>query len=433
MPRRGRKSGMRFIEDDRDRSLTFFKRRSGLFKAASDLSTLTGARVAMVLESENERFSSFGTPDAIPIVDAFLSGDVPTEYNTSEEQKTEVTNFQNEVFQLEKYKAVAEKRKKENTVRIKDIQGTSRVGKYAYGKDEDLDATELYEMLCKLSRVKQVIDGRFPTLLHHNHVEVVGMLRDPSLLQPTWWRSMPSRVATPPNYSPLSSSLPSFQHQPCSSSSSHPVLARSGSMLPNSVMLPSQHIQPKLQQHPMGPCGPSFMQNQAPPPKEYSPHNYHMHEIDINGNNSSPFSVSPILPSPGAQPSPLQTPPANGSSSLSVSLQFSYPLHLDYQQLSFNTEDCESMQPSQNYANVDSTTFHSHQPLHDSSLGLDIDLENTSGNIGQNGGGHNLQGLPMALKGNKWEGLMHESSTTRERSPSGDTRSNLDDLNFPWY
>ncbi|CAL4975327.1 unnamed protein product [Urochloa decumbens] len=409
MPRRGRRSGMRFIEDDRDRSLTFFKRRSGLFKAASDLSTLTGARVAMVLESENERFSSFGTPDAIPIVDAFLSGDVPTEYNTSEEQKTEVTNFQNEVFQLEKYKAVAEKRKKESTVRIKDIQGTSRVGKYAYGKDEDLDATELYEMLCKLSRVKQVIDGRFPTLLHHNHVEVAGMLRDPSLLQPTWWRSMPSRVATPPNYSPLSSSLPSFQHQPCSSSSSHPVLARSGSMLPNSVMLPSQHIQSKLQQHPMGPCGPSFMQNQAPPPKEYSPHNYHMHGIDINGNNSSPFSVSPYC---------LHQEPNH------------HPCKLHQQMVH---QDCESMQPSQNYANVDSTTFHSHQPLHDSSLGLDIDLENTSGNIGQNGGGHNLQGLPMALKGNKWEGLMPESSTTRERSPSGDTRSNLDDLNFPWY
>ncbi|CAL4948789.1 unnamed protein product [Urochloa decumbens] len=428
MPRRGRRSGMRFIEDDRDRSLTFFKRRSGLFKAASDLSTLTGARVAMVLESENERFSSFGTPDAIPIIDSFLSGDMPTESNTSEEQKIEVTNFQNEVFQLEKYKAVAEKRKKESTVRIKDIQESSRVGKYAYGKDEDLDATELYEMLCKLSRVKQVIDGRFPTLLHHNHVDVGGQLRDPSLLQPTWWRSMPSQVVTTPNYSPLSSSLPSFQHHQWSSSSSHQVLGRSGSMLPNSAMLPSQQIQPKLQQHLMGPCGPSFMQNQAPPPKEYSPHNYHMHEIDINGNNSSPFSMSPILPSPGAQQSPLQNPPTNGSSPLSVSPQLSYPLHLDYQQLSFNTENCESMHLPQNYANVGSTTFRS-----DSSLGLNIDLENSSANRGQNGSGHNLQGLPMAIQGNKWEGLMIESSTARERSPGGDTRSNLDELNFPWY
>ena len=68
---------MRFIEDGRDRSLTFFKRRSGLFKAASDLSTLTGTRVAMVLESEHGKFSSFGTPEASPILDAFLLGSAP--------------------------------------------------------------------------------------------------------------------------------------------------------------------------------------------------------------------------------------------------------------------------------------------------------------------------------------------------------------------
>jgi len=74
MPRRDRRSGVRFIEDGRYRSLTFFKRRSGLFKAASDLSTLTGARVAVVLESEHGKFSSFGTPEASPILDAFLLG-----------------------------------------------------------------------------------------------------------------------------------------------------------------------------------------------------------------------------------------------------------------------------------------------------------------------------------------------------------------------
>ncbi|CAO2183368.1 unnamed protein product [Urochloa humidicola] len=429
MPRQGRRSGMRFIEDDRDRSLTFFKRRAGLFKAASDLSTLTGARVALVLESENERFSSFGTPDAIPIVDAFLLGDVPTESNTSQEQKTEVTNFQNEVFQLEKYKSVAEKRKKESTARIKDIQETSRVAKYAYGKDELLDATELYEMLCKLSRVKQVIDDRFPTLLRHNHghLEVGSHLTDASLLYPAWWRSMPSQAATPPNYSPLASSLPSFQHHPLSSSSSHLVLARSGSLLP------SQHIQPKLQQHPIGPCAPSAMQLQATPPKDDCPRNYHMREININGNNTSPFLVSPILPSLGALPTSLQAPLANGSLPLSLSPQFSYPLHLDYQQLSFNEENCTSMHPPQKYENTSSTLFQSHEPLYDSSLGLNIDLESTSGNRGQNGGGHSLKGLSMAIQGNNWEGVMPESSMARERSASDDTRSNLDNLNFPWY
>ncbi|XP_066373820.1 pheromone receptor transcription factor-like [Miscanthus floridulus] len=114
MPRRARRSGVKFVEDDRDRSLTFFKRRSGLFKAASDLSALTGARVAMVLESETGKFSSFGTPKAGPIVDSFVLGNAPIDSNSSEEDKARITSLQNELFQLEKAKAIEDKRKYEN-------------------------------------------------------------------------------------------------------------------------------------------------------------------------------------------------------------------------------------------------------------------------------------------------------------------------------
>jgi hypothetical protein len=85
---------VRFIEDDRDHSLTFFKRCSGLFKAASDLSALTGARVAMVLESETRKFSSFSTPKAGPIVDSFVSGNAPIDSDTSEEDKARITSLQ---------------------------------------------------------------------------------------------------------------------------------------------------------------------------------------------------------------------------------------------------------------------------------------------------------------------------------------------------
>ncbi|CAO2203969.1 unnamed protein product [Urochloa humidicola] len=179
MPRRARRSGVRFIEDERDRSLTFFKRRSGLFKAASDLSALTGARVAMVLESENEIFSSFGTPKADTIIDAFLSGDVPTEFDTSEQQKAEIINLQNELFQLEKDKAMEDKMKNEHMMWVKEIKETSRMAKYVYGNLENFDATELSEMYHELSRIKQEINGRFP-----------------------WWRSMPSHVVTLPKYYP---------------------------------------------------------------------------------------------------------------------------------------------------------------------------------------------------------------------------------------
>jgi hypothetical protein len=84
MARRGRRSGVRFIENDRDRSLIFFKRRTSLDKATTDLSTITGVRVAIVLESENGRFSSFGTPATDPIVDAFCYGKHPMGYPEEE-------------------------------------------------------------------------------------------------------------------------------------------------------------------------------------------------------------------------------------------------------------------------------------------------------------------------------------------------------------
>ena len=53
MPRRERRSGVAYINDDKERDGSFFKRRSGLFKSAANLSVLTGARVVVILEASN--------------------------------------------------------------------------------------------------------------------------------------------------------------------------------------------------------------------------------------------------------------------------------------------------------------------------------------------------------------------------------------------
>ncbi|CAO2165533.1 unnamed protein product [Urochloa humidicola] len=431
MPRR-RRSGVRFIEDDRDRSLTFFKRRYGIFKAASDLSTLTGARVAMVLESENEKFSSFGTPDASPIVDAFLSGDAPIEFDTSEEKKAKITNLQNELFQLEKDKAMEDKREKENIVWTKEIHDTSRIAKYVYGKEEDLDSTELYEMYRELSRIMQEIKDRLPTILHHNHVEVGGRLRDPSLLQPTWWRSIHSQVMMPMKYFQWTPSQASFQQHP-GSSSSHPVLARSDSSCPHSSMLSSQKmlVQPQVLQHPLVQCAPSMVQLQAPPPKEAYP--YHVHGLHISGNNSQRSSLSHVSRSPPPQPSSLQTPPSNDSSPLALSLKFSPPMHLESQQLPYNPHNNNSLEPPQNYANARSSLTSSHQPFYGSSLELNFELGNTSDNGGQIDGGHNKEfDLSTSQQVDDWSEVMPESPCVRESYNDENAGSNLGDLNFPW-
>ncbi|KAJ6690425.1 hypothetical protein OIU85_006666 [Salix viminalis] len=54
--------------------VTFSKRRAGLFKKASELSTLCGADIAMIVFSPAQKAFSFGHPDVDSITRRFLSG-----------------------------------------------------------------------------------------------------------------------------------------------------------------------------------------------------------------------------------------------------------------------------------------------------------------------------------------------------------------------
>lgn len=112
------------------------------------------------LESENESFSSFGTLEADPIIDALLRGDAPMIFCTSEEQKAKITSLQNELFQLEKDKVIEEKVNNDSMMQGKEIKETSRMAKYVFGKIGDLDATELCEMYLELSKIKKDINNR---------------------------------------------------------------------------------------------------------------------------------------------------------------------------------------------------------------------------------------------------------------------------------
>ncbi|KAL7206311.1 hypothetical protein ACSBR2_019093 [Camellia fascicularis] len=53
--------------------VTFSKRRSGLFKKASELCTLYGAEIAIIVFSPGKKAFSFGHPCVVTVVDRFLS------------------------------------------------------------------------------------------------------------------------------------------------------------------------------------------------------------------------------------------------------------------------------------------------------------------------------------------------------------------------
>jgi hypothetical protein len=415
MDKRGRRSGVRFIENDRDRSLTFFKRRSGLYKAAADLSTLTGARVAIVLESENGRFSSFGTPATDPIVDAFLSGNHPTEY-LNEEQSATITTLQNEVFYLEKG-LVVENKRKEPTSLGKELQESSRVAKFVFGKVGDLDVGEVHEMYHELYRLHQEIQLLFPTRHHGGQLEVGGQ-RDPSFLQLAWWRSLPLQM-------PLPSALPwTPMQQPTQflPSLSRPTPTRSQFSIVNPMMLPPQQLSPRSSASSMAP----LQEQKMSALKQSIPNNsFHIWGMDINNNKSNLLFKSPILPSPPSQPPSIPIPQLYESSHhASPPQQFSSPISVE-DQLPFiaqNYYDYIELPPT--FASPDPTPAPG---------GLNIDLGKTSENGGEiDAGLHRFEFSGGPLHGDGWiDEMIFGSSSAGGNIGAGAGNNPLGDMNFP--
>ncbi|XP_052289921.1 agamous-like MADS-box protein AGL61 [Citrus sinensis] len=70
---RGRqKIEMKKIENENDRMIAFSKRRSGIYKKASELATLTGAEIGIVVFSPSGKPFSFGHPSLEAVANRFL-------------------------------------------------------------------------------------------------------------------------------------------------------------------------------------------------------------------------------------------------------------------------------------------------------------------------------------------------------------------------
>ncbi|XP_019169968.1 PREDICTED: agamous-like MADS-box protein AGL62 [Ipomoea nil] len=63
------------MTNENNLQVTFSKRRAGLFKKASELSTLCGVEVAIVVFSPGKKVFSFGHPSVEAVVEKFLGGD----------------------------------------------------------------------------------------------------------------------------------------------------------------------------------------------------------------------------------------------------------------------------------------------------------------------------------------------------------------------
>ncbi|AES61073.1 putative transcription factor MADS-type1 family [Medicago truncatula] len=71
---------MKKMSNESNLQVTFSKRRSGLFKKASELCTLCGAYIALIVFSPSDKVFSFGHPDVYTVIDRYLS-QVPPQNN----------------------------------------------------------------------------------------------------------------------------------------------------------------------------------------------------------------------------------------------------------------------------------------------------------------------------------------------------------------
>ncbi|KAJ8448526.1 hypothetical protein Cgig2_012170 [Carnegiea gigantea] len=73
-----RKIDIRKIQNEDERLITFSKRRSGLYKKASEISILCGTEVGILIFSPSEKPYTFGSPNFEPIMNRFRGKNYPT-------------------------------------------------------------------------------------------------------------------------------------------------------------------------------------------------------------------------------------------------------------------------------------------------------------------------------------------------------------------
>lgn len=109
-----KKIEMKAIEDDNARTVTFSKRRAGLFKKATELSVLCGTQIALIIFSLGGRAFSFGHPNVDSVLGRFCNRNLdPNPQDSAHGMRIRALMMQQlkEEYDQKKEKLEAEKRK----------------------------------------------------------------------------------------------------------------------------------------------------------------------------------------------------------------------------------------------------------------------------------------------------------------------------------
>ncbi|CAA0806759.1 Agamous-like MADS-box protein AGL62 [Striga hermonthica] len=157
------------IENETNRQVTFSKRRAGLFKKASELSTLCGAESAVVVFSPSGKAHSFGNPSVDAITNRFLSQVAlgRPENNWADIGPSNNPIMRHRIQELTNLEAQVEREKKQK----KEEKEAIKAGRAQIGSPPNLDNLN-YKQLKKLKKsatnLKRIFETKIKNAMTSN-------------------------------------------------------------------------------------------------------------------------------------------------------------------------------------------------------------------------------------------------------------------------
>ncbi|CAL5419494.1 unnamed protein product [Camellia sinensis] len=164
------------MENESNLQVTFSKRRSGLFKKASELSILCGAEVGIIVFSPGKKAYSFGHPTVDMIIDRFLSRDAPLNSGTHQLVKAHRSACVRDLnLQLTHVQALLDVEKQRRTaldqLKMAEGQGEHR---WWEGPVEEMNLPQLHEFKAAMMELRTRIGIRADRIVHEQPANPFG-------------------------------------------------------------------------------------------------------------------------------------------------------------------------------------------------------------------------------------------------------------------
>ncbi|CAN6906230.1 unnamed protein product [Brassica oleracea] len=147
------------IKKETHRQVTFSKRRAGLFKKASELCTLCGAEIGIIVYSPAKKPFSFGHPSVESVLDRYLSRNDLSLAQTKKPQGNTAGNCELNMLLTQTVSEVEEEKKKGQAMAETRKGNAARrlVTSWWEGPVDEMNMVQLQVMKCALEELRKIV------------------------------------------------------------------------------------------------------------------------------------------------------------------------------------------------------------------------------------------------------------------------------------